>query len=261
VSHLDNSLRGGHYARKQIYCKDWLISWSHRRRYQVGLKLTRQLSASRILDYGCGDGTFLAMLAADSTASLSAVGAEMYTSLVEDCNARLGRAGLRFVLSDELDAPEHVNAYDLVSCMEVLEHIPNVEGLLDRFRRLLVPSGVLLISVPVEIGPVLIIKQMIRTIAGWRGLGDYPGTSSYSLREYLASVFAGPRQHIERPIHRDSDGQSFHDHKGFNWRVLRDAVARRFAIERTLSSPFVSLPPHLATQVWFVARKRGPSLS
>jgi 2-polyprenyl-3-methyl-5-hydroxy-6-metoxy-1,4-benzoquinol methylase len=126
VSHLDDSLRGRHYAKKQIYCKDWLISWSHRRRYQVGLKLTRQLSASRILDYGCGDGTFLGMLAADSTAPLSAVGAEMYMSLVEDCNARLGRAGLRLGLSDELNTPGHVNAYDLVICMEVLEHVQNV---------------------------------------------------------------------------------------------------------------------------------------
>jgi tRNA G46 methylase TrmB len=99
VSNLDDSLRAGHYARKQIYCKDWLISWSHRRRYQVGLKLTRQLSATRILDYGCGDGSFLAMLAAESTAPISAVGAERYKSVVEDCNARLGRAGLKFMLS------------------------------------------------------------------------------------------------------------------------------------------------------------------
>src|SRR5262249_9227661 len=160
----------------------------------------------------CGDGSFLAMLAADSTGPINAVGAEKYMKVVEDCNERLGRDGLRFLLSDELNAPEHVDAYDLIICMEVLEHVPNVDGMLDRFRRLLVQSGVLLISVPVEIGPMLIIKQMVRTIAGWRGLGDYPGTSSYSFREYLASVFAGPRQHIERPIHRDGDGQCFHDH-------------------------------------------------
>lgn len=261
MSKPENNLRAGYYARKQIYCKDWLISWSHRCRYEVGLKLTRQLSARRILDYGCGDGSFLAMLAADSTGPINAVGAEKYMKVVEDCNERLGRDGLRFLLSDELNAPEHVDAYDLIICMEVLEHVPNVDGMLDRFRRLLVQSGVLLISVPVEIGPMLIIKQMVRTIAGWRGLGDYPGTSSYSFREYLASVFAGPRQHIERPIHRDGDGQCFHDHKGFNWRVLRDAVARRFAIERTVGSPFMWLPPHLATQVWFVARKTEGSSS
>src|SRR5262249_48538002 len=125
MSKPENNLRAGYYARKQIYCKDWLISWSHRCRYEVGLKLTRQLSARRILDYGCGDGSFLAMLAADSTGPTNAVGAEKYMKVVEDCNERLGRAGLRFLLSDELNAPEHVDAYDLIICMEVLEHVPN----------------------------------------------------------------------------------------------------------------------------------------
>ncbi len=38
---LDAELGKGHYAAKQIFCKDPLIAWSHRRRFEVGLRLAR----------------------------------------------------------------------------------------------------------------------------------------------------------------------------------------------------------------------------
>jgi len=219
----------GHYAKKQLLCKDWLISWSHRRRFEVGVGLARQFAGKQVLDYGCGDGTFLAMLMAESAAPASAVGSEVHASVVEDCRSRLGnRPGLDFILNSELDSPRHLNAYDAIICMEVLEHIIDVKPVLERLVRLLVPSGQLLVSVLVEIAWPLLVKQVVRRISGWRGLGDYPGTSPYSLREYWVSVFAGCRQHIVRPVHRAEDGSFFHDHKGFNWMVLREASARRF---------------------------------
>ena len=63
----DTTLRDGHYAAKQIFCNSQLIAWSHRRRFETGLALARQLQGRRVLDYGCGDGTFLALLHAGPT--------------------------------------------------------------------------------------------------------------------------------------------------------------------------------------------------
>lgn len=256
MSNLDESIREGHYAQKQILCKDWLISWSHRSRFQMGLKLAREFSGKRILDYGCGDGTFLAMLMVGSFPPSAAVGAEAHGSLAEDCRARLERPRLSFVLTEALEGPEHLGSYDGVICMEVLEHVVDADAVLDRFVCLLAPSGKLLISVPVETGLPLVIKQTVRRIAGWRGLGDYPGQAPYTWRELWASVFAGRRQHMVRPIHRHGDASGFHDHKGFNWRVLHEALAERFYIEKILSSPLTWLPPHLGSKVWFLLRKR-----
>jgi len=254
---MKNGVREGHFAKKQIFCKDRLISWSHRRRFEVGLSLARQFAGKRILDYGCGDGTFLAMLMADSVAPSEAVGCDLHVNLVEDCRTRLGNGrGLGFVLDNELETPDHLYSYDAVICMEVLEHVVDVGPVLDRFVRLLAPSGKLIISVPVETGLPLIVKQAVRRIAGLRGIGDYPGTSSYSLEEFWVSVFAGCTQHIVRPIHGDGDGGHFHDHKGFNWLVLRDALSERFHIERTVCSPLTWLPPGLSSQVWFLGCKK-----
>jgi len=72
----------------------------------------------------------------------------------------------------------------------------------------------------------------------------------------LRSVFARSTQHITRPIHARDDGSTFHDHKGFNWRVLRALIAAEFDLVRESTSPVEWLGPQLGTQRWLVARKR-----
>jgi 2-polyprenyl-3-methyl-5-hydroxy-6-metoxy-1,4-benzoquinol methylase len=141
--------------------------------------------------------------------------------------------------------------------MEVLEHVLNPDQFLDNFHRWLAPGGILLLSVPVEIGLSVVIKQAVRQINGWRGIGDYPGTTSYTWGEMVRAVFAGPTQHVERPIHRNPDGSEFHDHKGFNWRLLRRKIQDRFELLDERSSPVAWLPAWVASQMWFKARKRA----
>jgi len=254
---LNESLGEGHFARKQIFCKDRLIAWAHRSRFEIGLELARSCAGQNVLDYGCGDGTFLAMLMTSSRAPARAIGAELGPDSVRDSQVRLGSPGkLDFICIDDLNASTHDGAYDTIFCMEVLEHVVELEPVLDQFVRLLAPAGKLYISVPVETGVPMVVKQLVRQIAGWRGIGDYPGMTPYTMREYLASVFAGQRQHIARPIHINADGSVFHDHKGFNWAALRGQLALRFQVERQISSPLPWLPAHLASQVWFLVSKR-----
>ena len=252
---LKSALEGGHYARKQIFCKSRIISWTHSRRFRIGLELAQQLSGNRVLDYGCGDGTFLAMLLAQQRAPAEAVGVEIAPDLIEDCRTRLGGdSRLSFALVNELNPSDR---FETIFCMEVLEHVVDLPEVLQLLDLQLAPAGCLLISVPVEMGIPLLIKQAVRKVAGWRGIGDYPGNSPYSAREYITSVFAGAKQHIERPVYDNADGSQYHDHKGFNWMRLKSMLAERFILEQVLSSPVQWLSPHLASQVWFVMRKKG----
>jgi SAM-dependent methyltransferase len=259
---IDPALKDGHYATKQIFCKDHLIAWSHRRRFEAGLQLAARFKGQRILDYGCGDGTFLALLLAGPSAPAEAVGVEIDATQVEDCRARLGgRPGLRFDLIASLDGRSEQARYDGVVCMEVLEHVAALDTVIDQIWRALVPSGTLIVSVPVEIGLPLLLKQAVRRVAGWRGIGDYPGTSPYTFSEYWRSVWAGDAQHIERPVFAGATGAPFHDHKGFNWRALRRKLETRFMLDATVASPIRWLGSPLATQVWFVLHKRDSGTS
>jgi SAM-dependent methyltransferase len=254
---IDEAVREGHYAAKQIFCKDRLIAWSHQRRFAAGLELARRFSGQHVLDYGCGDGTFLALLSATADRPGSAVGAELDEFQVEDCRARLSRLpGVSFEAIAALDGEAHRERYDGVVCMEVLEHVVAVDSVVDRLWRVLREDGTLIVSVPVETGLPLLLKQVVRGVAALRGVGDYRGANPYTVREYISSVFAGSAPHIRRPIYGVDSEMPFHDHKGFNWRVLRDRLSRRFTIEQITASPMSWLGPQFATQVWFVARKK-----
>jgi SAM-dependent methyltransferase len=252
-----DSIAGGHYARKQIHSGDPLIAWSHRQRFQRALALACPFAGATLLDYGCGDGTFLGLLQTSASRPSRAVGVEIDPRVVEDCRRRFAHVPeLEFVGPETLASPDATGAYDAVFCMEVLEHVVDPELILADIERLLRPGGTLVISVPIETGLPVIVKQLMRRMAGWRRIGHYPGTSSYTAIELLKSVFAASTPHLVRPVFGSSDGPRFHDHKGFNWRVLHAAVSARFDLVNCATSPFNWTGPQLGTQIWFVARRR-----
>lgn len=257
MSNLDRAVWAGHYAQKQIHSRARLIAWSHQRRFETALALARAFAGQRVLDYGCGDGTFLGLLMGQAAVPACAVGAEIHQHVIDDCKRRFAdQQALRFVHLDELRGPRVESAFDAIVCMEVLEHVVETTSLFEDFEHLLAPGGTLIVSVPIETGFPLVPKQIVRCLAGWRGVGHYPGTTGYTARELVTSLLAGSTQHIPRPVLVGEDGTHFHDHKGFNWKVLRAALAARFDLVRTLTSPVSWFGPQLSTQIWFIARRK-----
>jgi SAM-dependent methyltransferase len=252
-------ISAGSYASKQLCCKDRLVAWSHGRRFRVAQQLAQSHAGGKLLDYGCGDGTFLAMVA---DLFSEAVGADVDPKQTADCRARFGAVpGLSFVLTEELTAARHNLAYDVVVCMEVLEHCiaDKRAEVLGDLHRLVAGDGTVIISVPIEIGPSLIGKQLVRTVAGWRGLGDYRHREKFSCMEFWKMVLAGAQTSIERPVYRADFApdrpNAFHGHKGFNWRALQARLRERFEIRQTLFSPLGWTAGYLSSQAWFVCKR------
>jgi SAM-dependent methyltransferase len=252
----DAAVAEGHYYRKQLGCKSGVIAWSHRSRFEIGLRLTG--SPRTLLDYGCGDGTFLAM-AADRIQR--GRGADISAGQIEDCRTRLAAfTNLRFCTIAELGEPSHQHAYDVVTCMETLEHCtpPIVELVLRDLSRLAAPGGRVLISVPIETGPTFVLKFAVRKAAAWRGLSDYRHYETYSVSDALRMMFARRTTQVPRPVYGGPEAPS-HSHYGFNWRALRDRVSAHLDIERTLFSPLGFSRGWASSQAWFVCRPRGAS--
>ncbi len=254
---MDSTIQEGHYAKKQLRNPFALIRWSHHARFAKAIEMAAGFKGKRVLDFGCGDATFLALLSDSPNAPAAGVGAEIEAKVVQSNRERFAsRPSLSFVLQPELTGPAHQGQYDAVTCMEVFEHVENQDAYLDLFNQLLRPGGQVIISVPVETGPAVVVKQAARQVAGWMGAPHYPGVAPYSWGDLTRSVFAGDTQHVKRPLHRDPDGFASYCHKGFNWKVLRGKIAQRFEITSISASPLGWLPPGINSQVWISARKR-----
>ena len=251
----------GHYAQKQMFSPSGLVRWSHGSRFRLARTLVEPFAGKRLLDYGCGDGTFLDLVHGRFS---TAVGADVDAGQIADCARRFAAAaGVSFLTTDALADPLHASRYDIVVCMEVLEHCPDdiQPVVLDQIRDVTAPGGTVVISVPIEIGPTLAAKQAARGLVALGGLKEYSSRERYAAGELLRMIFAGPATAFAREEFRgaDSAGRAsrFTGHKGFNWRKLERAVAARFAIERRLFSPMPMLGSLLNSQAWFVCRRLG----
>jgi SAM-dependent methyltransferase len=96
----------------------------------------------RVLDFGCGTGAFLDDL--DRFGTVSAVDAD--PEAVSFCHAR-GRAEVRLA-PPGAPLPFADDAFDLVTSLDVIEHIDDDVAALAELRRVLRPGGLLLVAVP-----------------------------------------------------------------------------------------------------------------
>lgn len=243
----------GHYYRTQIGSKSRIIAWSHQSRFDKALDLIGD-STGKLLDYGCGDATFLA-LAEDRVAE--AHGVDIDGNQIADCRSRfVSRPNLRFFVNDELAGPDQDGTYDVVTCMETLEHCtaPAVEAVLADVTRLCHVDGRVIISVPVEIGPSFLVKQSIRAIARRQGASSYQLDETYPLRDAMKMLFARHSTAIDRPVFSVPPLEG-HSHYGFNWRQLRERASHYLTVERTDFTPLGFLGGWVSSQAYFICRR------
>jgi ubiquinone/menaquinone biosynthesis C-methylase UbiE len=94
-----------------------------------------------ILDIGCGTG----MMLEDLQQMGSATGLDFSMVALEYCQKRginkLGRADVRNI-------PVKSNSVDIITALDLIEHIEDDHGLMSEFQRVLKPGGIAVMSVP-----------------------------------------------------------------------------------------------------------------
>lgn len=108
----------------------------------------------RVLDVGCGEGRHT--IGAYLFANVDAVGVDLSEKDLQTARQRFSDfevqdtpgKSLVFQQADALHLPFADNSFDKVICSEVLEHIPDYQGVLAEINRVLKPEGLLAVSVP-----------------------------------------------------------------------------------------------------------------
>lgn len=121
--------------------------WWFQGRRKVILETLKQHIATHpgqrpvILDIGCGTG----MMLEDLQEMGSATGLDFSMVALEYCRNRginrLGRADVR-------NLPVKSDSVDLITALDLIEHIEDDHGLMDEFYRVLKPGGIAIMSVP-----------------------------------------------------------------------------------------------------------------
>jgi SAM-dependent methyltransferase len=209
----------------------------------------------RLLDYGCGDGTFIAMVHDGFAESR---GADVEPDQIEACRARLGDLpGVTFAMTRDLGASD-AGAWTVVTCMEVLEHClePERRRIIAELGRLSASRGLIVISVPIETGLSLVGKQFFRAVAGLRGQGDYAHRERYSPAEMLRAAAGRPVRRVQYVGHGSTGPFPYYGHKGFDWREVEREIAERLVITGRMFTPMPWAKALLNSQVWFVCHPR-----
>lgn len=98
-----------------------------------------------ILDAGCGVGYGAGILKEAGAARV--VGVDSSAAVVEAARAQVPD-GVSFEVADVASLAHPDDAFDLVVCFEVIEHVDDRDAVLDELVRVLAPGGLLLISSP-----------------------------------------------------------------------------------------------------------------
>ena len=219
--------------------------FSHEARLRKAVALLAPRPRDRILDYGAGSGSLLKLLGeVEPAVELFGYEPVHLDSIRENIGALCNLRGL----SDSID---EILAFrpNKIACLELLEHLrpEDLDSTVASFTRLLEPGGRVVVSVPVEIGPASLFKNVVRKLVNQPHRGITP-------RNVLLSLVG-----MAGRIPRDLDEPYIASHIGFDYRSVERITRRHgFRVKRSYS-PVPFLGPLAASQVFFVLVRCGGS--
>jgi len=130
ISHTDN--------KRSLFEKMYHFIKSIALKNKLNLINSLQSDKGRILDIGAGTGDFLSVAKNDGWQTIGVEPSEKAKAIAKN-------KGVSFV---EQTSELENNSFDVISMWHVLEHVPDLDAQIKELKRLLKPSGTLIIAVP-----------------------------------------------------------------------------------------------------------------
>ena len=130
ISHTDN--------KRSLFEKAYHFIKNIALKNKLNLVNSEQTHRGRILDIGAGTGDFLLTAKNDGWETVGVEPSERAKNIAI-------QKGISFV--NDIDALEK-NSFDVITMWHVLEHVPNLELQIQELKRLLKPTGTLIVAVP-----------------------------------------------------------------------------------------------------------------
>lgn len=198
-------------ADDSIYTGRSLYTLPHRVRVQQVIRELRRVSRKGVsyADVGCGGGSITQRIA-DAIQPSVVVGYDSNSDLIEEAGKLFPEISFRMWNVTRGGASSET--YDLVTCLETLEHIEDYQAALTNLLR--ITTGTLLITVPIELGLLGAAKFSLKAVLGKKPLSEEHAGSGW---DYLKTVV------INGDISRfrvHSNNGCFVSHTGFDYRKI-----------------------------------------
>jgi SAM-dependent methyltransferase len=206
-----------------------------------------------VVDLGCSDGFVLAELRRRGVlpAAWRMDGYDHQQRLLREARARHLPAA-RFRRVDLNDVGSRVNEEgDLVLCLETLEHVGDYRAALEVAHHAVVPGGLLVLTLPNEVGVIGMVKLLGRPIVR---RGAYEGFFSHPRQALRYGVTVAMYGDLER--FRDPRRRGWGPHLGFDHRRVTSYLTGRF-VDTGLWTLERSARSGLGSNVFLVARRRS----
>lgn len=118
----------------------------HEQRFKEVLQITEPTSG-RVLDIGCHSGTFTEKIAT-KLGTKKLYGIDISRSAIKQIRKRIPLG--KFKVEDAHNMVFHANFFDVIYCIEVLEHLDNPIKVLSEMKRVLRKGGKVIILVPLN---------------------------------------------------------------------------------------------------------------
>ncbi len=195
-----------------------LASWIHKNRLKHLTDVLDMLDldpSGELCDLGCSDGFILSQLR-----DLPALGSWSFNGFDNkqhhiDAAVRRPIGNTEFGIADlNLPTTELHGRFDLVLCLETLEHVGSFRSGLKNVLKAGRPGAHVVISVPNETGPAGLVKYLGRRLTRHNPYGDFFKTRSE--REYVIDLVRG------RPLdlYRQPERWGWGPHLGFDLHVF-----------------------------------------
>lgn len=125
-------------------------------------KVVPYLSAeSKVLDFGCGPGTFLLPIAKYCK---EIIGVDISKNFIEECNRNINDNNLLNAKSFHISPnilPFKDEYFDVIILVDVIHHLENIKETLDYLFRYLKPGGRVLIFEPNKLNPLMFLMHLL----------------------------------------------------------------------------------------------------
>jgi SAM-dependent methyltransferase len=235
------------YSDRLLNHGTFVTRLAHRTRLKTLFRLLNDRHYDRALDLGCADGWLLDQLAGAGRVR-AGLGVDADPAALEVARRRFeGRTGFDFVTPDKMERVG-TGDVDLLICTETLEHVNDAAGEIANLAKWGKPDARLIISVPIEVGPSLVVKQLGRYLANKAGAYGY---EPYAWSELVSAALFWDADSFESS-HRYASREGGKGHKGFDFRRVRRELERFCKIDKALFTPFPLLGTALNSTAFFL---------